>query len=224
MKTYDFNPVDGENAKKFIYNVIHSDLVIVSTGNYESEMFINEIATRSRKKVLYCYADENVDIGEIFIYYPPSGPCYECLQSNRDSDANPKLKAVFAKFKREDKSRPFPGRSYYEESGIPGISIDINFLSLIVSKLAVTLLSEENKKFSEFYSIFPIDKYFFYWNNRGDLLNFGLHSEKVFKVEDCNFCSSSGRAVRLLNKGDRNYLQRAIRRYNNRKLDAEKNS
>ncbi len=43
------NPVDGDNIVKFRNRVRNSDLVIVSTGNYESEMFVNEITTRQRK-------------------------------------------------------------------------------------------------------------------------------------------------------------------------------
>lgn len=224
VETYDVNPVDGENAKKFIDNIIHSDLVIVTTGNYESEMFTNKIATRYKKRVLYCSADENVNIGEIFLYNPPDGPCYECLLSNQDFEANPELSKAFRKFKREDKSRPFPGRSYYEDTGIPGISIDINFIGLTVSKLIITILSENIKKFSEFYSIFPVNKYFYYWNNRGSILNFGLHSEKVFKVPECNLCSTHGRAFRLLSSRKRKLLTKLKRKYLNRKLFAERES
>ncbi len=223
VETYDVNPVDGENAKKFIENLIHSDLVIISTGNYESEMFTNKLATRYKKNVIYCYADENVNTGEIFYYDPPKGPCYECLQSNLDAEANPEISKVFKILKRVDKSRPLPGRSYYEDTGVPGISIDINFIALLASKLAITKLSEEIKDFSDFYSIFPKDRNFFYWNNRGDLLNFGIHSLNVMKVPECNFCSTSGRVVKLFKSNERKYLKKAIRHYSNRKLDSEKN-
>ena len=92
----------------------------------------------------------------------------------------------------------------------------------MASKLAITKLSEEIKNFSDFYSIFPKDRNFFYWNNRGNLLNFGIHSINVIKVPECDFCSTPGRTVRLFKSGERKHLKKAIRHYSNRKLDSEK--
>ena len=215
------NPVNGVNIAKFRNRVRDSDLVIISTGNYESEMFVNEITTRQRKPAIYCFADENVDIGSIFYYNPPNGPCYECLQSNLDKNSNPNYNEKFNQLLRPDKSQPYPGRSYYEVPGIPGISIDIDFISLIVSKLIITVLSKSNKSFYNFYSIFPEDKSFFLWKNRGNLLDFGLEAYKIEKVPNCYFCSPTGRRY-ILDSKNQKRLQKIIFKYSKRKLDSEK--
>ncbi len=221
IKPISENPVDGENVQKFRNHVTNSDLVIVSTGNYESEMFVNEITTRVKKPAIYCYADENVNTGAIFYYNPSHGPCYECLQSNLDKEANPNYNEKLDQILRPDESQPYPGRSYYEVPGIPGISIDINFISLIVSKLIITILSKGIKPFNSYYSIFPSNKHFFLWKNRGNLLDFGLESFKVEKVPDCYFCSTTGRRY-ILDSKNRKRLRKLILKYRNRKLNIEK--
>lgn len=216
VKTFPFNPVDGENNKKFRNQLSNADMTIVSTGSYESEMFVNEITTKRRKnKVIYCYSDEYVNQGAFLFYDPPNGPCYECLQSNME--IKPELDIIT----RSDRSRDVPGRSYYESPGIPGISIDVDFISLLVSKFIVTILSREISDFYERYSIFPENRYFFTWNNRGTMLNFGLQSHYIEKVSDCVFCSTEGRRT-IPSGGGLKELKKKVRYYTNRKLQSEK--
>ena len=215
------NPVDGENVEKFQNHLEHSDLCIVSTGNYESEMFVNAIATRRHKPVIFVYCDENVDYGEIFYYNPPDGPCYECLQSNRVNDLteNPDYDQRFEKFNRPDESRPVPGKGYYRTPGVPGISIDVEFVSLLASKLAITILSKVDSKFQSFYDIFG-GKSFFYWQNRSqNLVDFGLHSIPVKKVRNCASCSTEGRRF-IPDAEGRSRLDRKIRMHRGVRLES----
>ncbi len=220
VTTNDENPVDGENAEKFQTQLEHSDLCIVSTGNYESEIFINAVATRKHKPVVFTYCNENVDYGEVFFYNPPNGPCYECLQSNRvnDRDLNPEHDQRFDALNRPDESRPIPGKAYYRTSGVPGISIDIEFVSLLASKLAITVLAKTDSKFQSFYDIFG-DKPFFYWQNRSkNIVDFGLHSIPVQKVRNCVACSTEGRRIIPDAKG-RSKLEHKVRYHQKMNLD-----
>lgn len=105
--------------------------------------------------------------------------------------------------------------------GIPGISIDIDFISLIVSKLIITILSKGNNSFNNYYSIFPDNKHFYLWKNRGNLLDFGLEAYKIEKVSKCYFCSTAGRRYILDSKNQRR-LKKLIFKYRNRKLELEK--
>ncbi len=209
------NPVDGANITEFETQVRHSDLIIVTTANYESEMFTNEVCTRIKKPVIYSYCNDKVDFGEIFYYNPPDGPCYECLQSFREQD--PRFKIL----QRPDSSKPIPGRSYYETPGIPGISIDINFISLFAAKLAVTALMSGDQQFHTYYSIFKPDDYFFYWQNRAkSTLNFGVNVIPIQKVHDCAFCSNPG-WQRMLDSKGRQRLSKLARKYMGRDLSIE---
>ena len=214
--THSVNPFSGEFYEKFIQEIKRSDLVIITTANLESEFLINNLISSFRIPALFCWCSGEADYGEFFIHLPRDGACYECLliQSEKGLIYKPK--------KTEKDSRwRIPGREPYNSPGIPGISIDIDFIGLFASRLALQVLMRDSKHFNKYYP--ELKTNYYYWDNRerkeDTIMSFGPFSQQIEREESCSTCSESGRRIITPIRKERDELNRLIREASRREIE-----
>ncbi len=216
ITSHSINPFSGDYYEQFIQDIKRSDLTIVTTANLESELLTNNLITSFRIPTLFCWCSGEADYGEIFIHLPRDGACYECFLIKKEKGElyNPSKK-------EEDPRWRIPGREPYNNPGIPGISIDIDFLGLFVSRLALQVLMRDSKHFSEYYP--ELKGNYYYWDNREQeedtVMSFGPFSQPIERVDTCSTCSESGRRLVTPIKKERDELNRLIKKALNREVE-----
>lgn len=202
INSYPYDPFSGNHFNELKIRLRRNDLIIVSTGSLESEILINELAVNHKIPTLFCWCTGNVDLGGFFIYIPQEGPCYECFYNQRE-----KVDRIINSTKRTPQSR-LPGQEAYNSPGIPGISIDIDFIGLFAARLAIQILMRGSKSFKKYYPI--LSSNYFYWNNReiGNIMSFGPSSYKFTKLDDCPICAKTSKSIYSLNKEEEKELKK----------------
>ncbi len=192
INTHSYNPFSGEYYTQFMQEIRRSNLVIISTANLESELLTNNLITSFRIPTIFCWCSGEADHGEIFIHLPRDGACYDCflLKKEKGLIYNPKKTEQAPDWK-------IPGREAYNSPGIPGISIDIDFIGLFATRLALQVLMRDSKNFSNYYP--ELKANYFYWDNRekkeDTIMSFGPFSLQIEREELCSTCSESGRRI-----------------------------
>ncbi len=208
INTHSVNPFSGDFYEEFIQEIKRSDLAIITTANLESELLINNLITSFRIPTLFCWCSGKADYGEIFIHLPRDGACYECflIRNEKGLVYNPK------KTEKDPRWR-IPGREPYNSPGIPGISIDIDFIGLFATRLALQVLMRDSKHFNKYYP--ELKANYYYWDNRekkeDTIMSFGPFSLPIEREESCLTCSESGRRMVTPISKERNELNRLIR-------------
>lgn len=202
INSYPYDPFSENYFNELKMRLRRNDLIIVSTGSLESEILINELAVNHKIPTLFCWCTGNVDLGGFFIFIPHEGPCYECFYNQRE-----KVDRVTNSTKRKPQSR-LPGREPYNSPGIPGISIDIDFIGLFAARIAIQILMRDSISFKKYYPILYSNYY--YWNNReiGNIMSFGPSSFRFARLDDCPICAKTSKSIYSLNKDEEKELKR----------------
>ena len=215
VNAHSVNPFSGESYEKLIQEIKRSDLVIVTSANLDSEFLTNNLTTSYRIPTLFCWCSGEADYGEIFIYLPRDGACYECFLIKKENGLiyNPKRK-------EDDPRWRIPGREPCNTPGIPGISIDIDFIGLFASRLALQVLMRDSKHFSKYYP--ELKANYYYWDNQDEnkdtIISFGPFSLQVDREKSCPTCSESGRRMVTPIKKERDELNHLIREAKRREI------
>ncbi len=130
-----------------------ADLIINTTANKNASILLNKFALDLDKIVIYSLCGANAKIGRIFRVIPNETPCYMCIE---DQLLDPSLDNFRILPDNDNHEIQFAG---YNQPGLPGISIDINFIALFTARFTLgTLFHNQN--------LFPESAYnHFIWQN-----------------------------------------------------------
>lgn len=179
--TYD--PLNYPNA--FAEEAAKADLIVSCLGNDSTEFFINSVCRKLKKPVLFCRSYLEARLGEILLVRQDSDvACFECA-------------ATF--LNHSDCEIPRPPKISYSElvkmdgdcgtAFLPASSVDLGFVSLQVSRLALLILQQHEMPQN-------------YWLVRGREFASGefeqltgyirepfkVHSYVILKSENCSVC------------------------------------
>ena len=130
----------------------------------------------------------NAASGRIFRVIPNETPCFYCvnLQLEKEPEKYPKIISKSTRYEQ-------PQFAGYRQPGIPGISIDINFIGLFISRFCIQTLLHDNEKYSDALA----DHYI--WQNRPEVdkfLEMGLVPQGEFrKKPKCPVCKSTTKRI-----------------------------
>lgn len=130
VETFDINVLENVSALDEIVRV--ADLVVVATDSEASKSLINRACWRTGTPAVYGAAYDRGFGGDAFRCVPPDDACYSCFQEQVGDvfSSAPHMGEVdYASIKD-------PTRFFAE----PGLGIDIAFLSLLASKMALLTL------------------------------------------------------------------------------------
>ncbi len=175
--------LNNETIQEFMNEFQSTDLIINTTADYYSEQFLNKLAIKYNKTVLYGWCGSNANQGRIFRVFPFKSPCYNCINIQTE-----KLPEFYPTIKPKSLRHELPQFVGYRQPGIPGISIDINFIALFISKMAIETLLINNSKYQKFLA----DHYI--WQNSptdncSEVISAIPYSFK--RVENCSICGSN---------------------------------
>ena len=215
INTHSVNPFSGDYYDQFMQEIKRSNLIIVTTANLESELLINNLITSFRIPTLFCWCSGEADHGEVFIHLPRDGACYDCFLIKKEKGL------IYSPEKTEKAPRwKIPGREPYNSPGIPGISIDIDFIGLFATRLALQVLMRDSKHFSEYYP--ELKANYYYWDNRekkeDTIMTFGPFSLQIERETSCPTCSESGRRIITPISKERDELNHLIREASRREV------
>lgn len=186
VKHLNINPFTTANIMDFKRKIKNTDLIVMSTANHNASILLNKIAIDEKKTVIYSVCGPDAKSGRIFRVFPNRSPCYICINSQLLSQDNffYRIKPTNDKFTIQ-----FAG---YNQPGIPGISIDINFIALFTARLAIQTLLSENE--AELQS----ECNHYIWQNYKTGINpyrdIDLIPQGEFsKMFDCEFCGAKNR-------------------------------
>lgn len=208
--SHPINPFSGRDYQNFCDNARNTDLFIISTGRLESEIYVNETALKLKKNAIFCWANGKVSQGEFFILNARNGPCYNCLLNYRKND---KCKHMFSHVKRREIDADEPGIVPYNAAGVPGVSIDIGFIALFTSRLAIQTLLEEEKNFHDYYPR-SLNCYY-YWNREKDgesIMSFGPRALRLERYESCPSCTKKDSSP-IMTRAEKRKLQKLTNKY-----------
>lgn len=196
INSHTEDPFSGKSIIDFEIILPKIDLLIITTGNLESELLANNFTVSRHIPTLYCWCSGEVDMGGFFIYLPPNGACYECFLHQKENGVD----RIINSSRRNHWSR-LPGREPYNSPGIPGISIDIDFIGLFAARLAIQILMGNSENFKKYYS--NLNANYYYWNNReekNNIMFFGPSSFNIDKLDSCPVCVKESRSKFMLSK------------------------
>ena len=179
--------IDTEDEKSQ-YEKIFSDidLLISATGDHGVNFRINKFAYENKIKTIYAGTFDKI-FGGIMIRIDPEkkDACYQCIY-NKDNKDLPDIKSPDASISYD--------RIKEDLVSIPGLGIDIDNITIIVTKFILsTLLEGEENGLNKFpynlYTWYNYDK-----TDRGDVKFEGLElyylPEKTPKRLICNICAT----------------------------------
>lgn len=178
-----WNPFENSSIDEFYKLIQIPDLIINTTANHNASILLNKFALEVGKTTIYCICGENADVGRVFRVIPNQTPCYVCVNTQLLDERLENFRILPSK--KENLEYQFAG---YNQPGIPGISININFVALFCARFSLgTLFMKDN--------LFPEGKYnHFLWQNTPkktlspnrifDL----IYQEHFQKLHDCKFC------------------------------------
>ena len=204
------NPFErDEYLLKFIEDLKKTDIVIDTTASYQMNLQLNRISIEFDKTVIFAWCGPNAKSGRVFRIIPRKTPCYYCI--NLQLEKEPEKFARIKKDSFESKTPQFIG---YRQPGIPGISIDINFISLLTSRLTIQTLLNDDESYQNAFS----DHYF--WQNEPSDLDLYAEIKLIPQAEfriisRCPICKPRRKKMfnqtkrkeidEILKKGERNY-------------------
>jgi len=189
------SPLDEKNASEFL-EILESEkensILIVTPVEHEAEAIINEYSINLEIPAIYGSALDGADYGRVFRVIPGITACYECV-----SILNEIYPERFPSLDDTKTATNLGEFEAYRHPGFPGMSIDVGFISLLISRIALqTLLSEtkENKLYPD------TNKNHILWSNRkGWIFDDSLQTRYVDypKVLDCPICGEKSDVIPL---------------------------
>ncbi len=200
VQVLSLNPFTTANLMKFRRLIRDVDLILMTTANHNASILLNKIAIEEGKIVIYSECGPDAKIGRIYRVIPRKTPCYMCINSKIfHDDFYFRIKPDSDEFITQ-----FAG---YNQPGIPGISIDINFIALFTARFAIqTLLLKNKNKFKSQCNHYLWQNYKTEANPYRDI---DLIPQGEFSRElDCDFCG-----------GKTSYLNRSTSSHTQVKID-----
>ncbi|QEE15275.1 ThiF family adenylyltransferase [Promethearchaeum syntrophicum] len=197
----------NKNLPILAHLIKESDIIIDTTAVESVGMLINKFALELNKVAIYCYCYRNAILGRIFKVIPKRTPCYSCVQQSLMKD-----EGYFSSLgKNSSEDDDLNGNVYFEgysEPGIPGISIDINFVNLFVCKFIIETLKKELHQIP----MLKADHYL--WQNSptkygNEQVGFIPIGDEIQKDRNCKFCGSS---LKLQNSGKHRKTEQKIQK------------
>lgn len=195
VETRKASPLDEKNATEFL-EILESEkensILIVTPAENETESIINEYSVNLEIPAIYGVALDGADYGRVFRVIPGITACYECI-----SILNEFYPERFPSLDDDETATNLGEFEAYRHPGFPGMSIDVGFISLLISRIALqTLLRETNEK-----ELYPdTNKNHILWSNRkGWIFDDPLQTKYVDypKVLDCPICGEKSSVVPL---------------------------
>ncbi|OLS12571.1 MAG: putative ThiF family protein [Promethearchaeota archaeon CR_4] len=190
VEAFHIDPFKCENILQFREFLKNVDITIDATANPVSNMLLNELAVDAKKPVIFGWCGYNATQGRIFRVIPFKTPCYNCVnvQLQQSPAIYPRIESPI----KIDQNFQFEG---YRQPGIPGISIDINFIALFIARFALQTIFGTQDILPNSYA----DHYI--WNNRRSLiqpeLDIGVTPFKFNRIPQCPICSLHSRSPKL---------------------------
>ena len=186
VMSFSFNLFNYDELYLCVKDIISdSDLIICSTGDEESEYFLNDIMSDiSKEKKIPCIYSGilgNGFGGRIHKVIIGETPCYKCIKLQQEKQ--PEIYKLFNEnvFLQTNNYK----LGIYSEPGIPGLDVDITIFAGIVVKMSLETLLEEKK-------IFKYNSYI--WSNMEGWIfqePFMLKNIKFSRVENCSSCGGA---------------------------------
>ncbi len=185
-RAFQIDPFKGENVLQFREFLKNVDITINTTANTVSEMLLNELAVDAKKPVIYGWCGHNATQGRIFRVIPFKTPCYNCVnvQLEQETQKYPRFESP----EKIDLNFQFEG---YRQPGIPGISIEVNFIAHFIARFALqTMFGTQD--------ILPNpDADHYIWNNRRSSTqpdqDIGVTPFKFNRLPQCPICNLQDR-------------------------------
>ena len=131
------------------------DLIVIATDTEDSRRDTNSLALSKGIPVLYIGLSDKAESGQIiYISGKKEDPCYFCFKGNNED--NP--------FTFRSTNKQY-GIDSNEQRAVPALSIDINIISDIATKLAMVIIAGED-----------VTQYFKQFDNKGDILWFSTQT------------------------------------------------
>jgi molybdopterin/thiamine biosynthesis adenylyltransferase len=128
VRTHDMNiTTDPERLQKIISG---ADLVIGATDSEDAKSILNRMAWRLKIPAVYAAAYDQGFGGDVFLAQPPDGACYECFHRSTGDMFSPPDNVTL---------------DYGKTISQPALGLDVRFVSLIASRVALAFLLQEDK-------------------------------------------------------------------------------
>ncbi|MDP8215997.1 MAG: ThiF family adenylyltransferase [Candidatus Kaelpia imicola] len=157
-------------------------LMVIATDTEDSRRDVNWLSYNKGIPALYIGLADKAESGQIiYISGKKQDPCYMCFKGNSGNEGGPiNLRSTNKQY----------GVDENEQRSVPALSIDVNIISDIATKLAMVILAGED-----------ISQYFKQFDNKGDALWFSTKPDtwvfedfaqklvaKIEKNPDCVIC------------------------------------
>jgi len=130
-------PEDVVSSSDFTESVGQSDLVLCCVDNNPVREFINDVCVRQGVSCVTASVFRTGVGGEVYGYKPKETGCYRCLQLYADKTNMNMPDEMIAMTSEEERHIYGLGEKEYRASGL---SIDIQFISLIQARMALSVL------------------------------------------------------------------------------------
>jgi len=193
----------------FIEDLNNSDIVVDTTASYQANLQLNKISIEYDKPTIYAWCGPNAESGRVFRVLPKKTPCYYCI--NLQLEKEPKK---FPRIKKQKTEYEVPQYAGYRQPGIPGISIDINFISLFAARLVIQTLLIDEEDYPDAFT-----NHYIWQNKPSEIEPFDeikLIPQADFRViKRCPFCKQNKKKMfnqqkkkqidKILEKGKKNW-------------------
>lgn len=176
IETFEFNVMDDPVLLRQI--IADSDLIFVATDTEGSKFRINAVCLEEKVPAIYGGVYERAFGGDVIRVIPGETPCYDCVMGT--------LGKTFEDLPRQsviDYSSMTDSTDFKAE---PGLSMDVSFLVLIQTKMAIlTLLRGTSSKLEDFEYNFVL------WGNKSEWIfkqPLQCRFAKIDIREDCETC------------------------------------
>lgn len=176
IETFEFNVISDPILLRQV--ISDSDLIFVATDTEASKFRINAVCLEEKAPAIYAGVYERAFGGDVIRVIPGETPCYDCVIGS--------LSKTFEDLPRQSVIDYSSMTDLTDFKAEPGLSIDVNFLVLIQTKMAVlTLLRGTDSKLEDF-------KYnFVLWGNKTEWIfkqPLQCRFAKIDIRDDCETC------------------------------------
>ncbi|MHA1221699.1 MAG: ThiF family adenylyltransferase [Candidatus Heimdallarchaeaceae archaeon] len=161
IEGYDLSPLDERIINTFIECIKkENSIAVIAIAEHETEGALNRLLVKYNCPAIYVTALDNGYYGRVFRVIPYKTPCYECISiwNEEKPEEYPSLKTTV------ENEQGSLGEFYaYRHPGFPGISVDVNFISLLAARLTLQTLLRNTSAIK----LYPdIEYHHFIWSNR----------------------------------------------------------
>lgn len=176
IKTFEFNVMDNPVLLRRI--IADSDLIFVATDTEVSKFRINAVCLEEKIPAIYGGVYERAFGGDVIRIIPGETPCYDCVMG--------RLSKTFKDLPRQSVIDYSSMTDFTDFKAEPGLSLDVSFLVLIQTKMAIlTLLRGTDSKLEDFEYNFVL------WGNKSEWIfkqPLQCRFAKIDIREDCVTC------------------------------------